>query len=108
MWVQRPLDIDLFATLRATLDYFQVVCYGPALLVIHRPSLLVAHPSVGTSSSRVHPHDVVEAKVVSQSHINNFDGHGHELPAFVADSSLVTACSNVVVISQIDIEAELL
>lgn len=106
--MQRPLDIYFFATLRATLDYFQVVCYGPALLIVHRPGLLVAHPSVGTSSSRVHPHDVVEAKVVSQSHVDNLDGHGHELPALVADGGLVTACSNVVVISQIDIEAELL
>jgi hypothetical protein len=50
---------------------------------------------------------VFEAKVISQCHINDLDGHGHELPALVADCGLVAARSDVVVVGQIDIKAQL-
>lgn len=50
---------------------------------------------------------MLEAEIVTQCHINDLDGHGNELPAFVADIRLVAARSNVIVIRQIDIETQL-
>lgn len=50
---------------------------------------------------------MLESKVVSQSNINNLDSHGNKLPTFIADISFVTTCSNIVVVSQIDIETQL-
>jgi hypothetical protein len=51
---------------------------------------------------------VLEAKIFSQRYIDHFNSHSHELPALVADIRLVTACSDVVVICQIDIETQFL
>lgn len=60
------------------------------------------------TAARVHPHDVLEAEVVPQRRVYDFNGHGHELPALQADVGLVAARADVVVVCQIDIEAELL
>ena len=46
-----------------------------------------------------------EAKVIAQSNINDLDGHGHELPTLIAYIRFVAACSDLVVVCQIDIEA---
>jgi hypothetical protein len=59
---------------------------------------------MGSSPSRVHPQDVLEAKIIPQSNVNNFDGHCNELPALIADIRLVTTCPDIIVIGQIDIE----
>ena len=106
--MQRPPHIDLLPALRTALDHLQITSNRPPLLVIHSPRLLVADPGVGTTSTRVHPHDVAEAKVLAEGEVDNLDGHGHELPAFVADVGLVAAGTDVIVVCQIDIEAQLL
>lgn len=61
---------------------------------------------MGSSSPGVYPHDVLKAKVFSQRGIDDLDRHGHELPALVAYVCLVAACSDVVVVRKIDIEAQ--
>lgn len=48
-----------------------------------------------------------ESKVLTQRHVDDPDSHCNKLPALVADIRLVTARSDVVIICQIDIEAEL-
>lgn len=108
MRVQRPPQIDLLTTLAATLDHLQIPSDGPALLVLHRPRLLVAHPGVGTSASGVYPHDVFEAEILPQGRVDDLDRHDHEPPALGADVRLVAARPDLVVVRQIDIEAELL
>ena len=77
-------------------------------LSVHVSCLLVAHPGMGSSSSRVDPHDVLEPKVVSQGDIDDLDCHSHELPALVANIGLIAAGSDIVIVSQINIEAQLL
>lgn len=107
MGVQRSPDINLLPALRTALDDFEVASNSFTLLVVHVSRLLVANPGVSSSSSRVDPHDVFESKIISQCDIYHLDGHSHELPAFVADVRLVAASSDIVVISQIDIETQL-
>lgn len=63
---------------------------------------------MGAATARVDPQDVPEAEVVAQRGVDDLDGHGHELPAFEADVGLVAARADVVVVGQIDVEAELL
>jgi len=105
--VERPLHINTLATLSSALNNLKISSDSSPLLVIHLPSFLVTHPCVSSSSSRVYPHNVLEAKIITQCHINNLDSHSDELPAFIADIGLVTACPNVIVIGQIDIETKL-
>jgi hypothetical protein len=50
---------------------------------------------------------MLEAKIISQSNINHFDCHRDELPAFVADVCFVTAGTNVIIVRQIYIKAQL-
>lgn len=47
---------------------------------------------------------MLEAEILAQSGVNHFYGHGHKRPAFVADVGFRAACSDVVVVRQIDIE----
>ena len=51
---------------------------------------------------------MLEAEVLPERGIRDFDGHDDESPALVADVCLVAARSNLVVVRQIDIENELL
>jgi hypothetical protein len=51
---------------------------------------------------------VLKVKVLSQGRIDDLYGHVHKLPALVADIGLVAARSHVIIVCQIDIEAELL
>lgn len=108
MRVQRPAHVDLLPALRAAADDLEVTGDGPALLVVHGAGLLVADPGVGAAAARVHPHDVAEAEVLAQGHVDDLDGHGDELPAPVADVGLVAARADVVVVRQVDVEAQLL
>lgn len=107
MWVQWPPDVYLLATLCTTFENLQVSCHSPPLLVLHSPRLLIADPGVGTTSTRVNPHNVLEAEIVTQRLVYHLNSHSDELPALDADICLVAACPNIIVICQIDIEAEL-
>ena len=49
-----------------------------------------------------------EPEIVSESYINDLDSHCNKLPALIADIGLVTTCSDIIIIRQIDIEAKLL
>lgn len=106
MGMQWPLHIHLLSTLSTSLEYLQITGNGPSFLVFHSSCLLVAHPRVCTTTTRVNPHDMLEAKILSQRNIDHLDSHGYELPAFDANVGLVATCSDVVVVCKIDIEAE--
>lgn len=106
--MQRPAQIHPLPALRAAADDLEVARDGPPLLVVHEAGLLVADPGVGAAAARVDPEDVAEAEVVAQGGVEDLDGHGHELPALEADVGLVAARAHVVVVGQIDVEAELL
>lgn len=102
--MQRSLYIDLFPTLRASLYNFKISSNRPPLLIIHLPSLLITYPSMGTSSTGVDPHNVLETKIISQRNIHNLDSHRNKLPTLIAYIRFVTTRPNLVIISQIDIE----
>lgn len=108
MGVQRPPHVDLFAALGAAPDDLKVAGDGAALLVVEEAGLLVADPGMGTTAARVDPEDVAEAKVVAQGGVDDLDGHDHEAPAAGADVGLVAAGTDLVVVGQVDVEAELL
>lgn len=107
MRVQWPPDVHLLATLCTTFENLQVPCHGPPLLVFHSPRLLIADPGVGTTPTRVDPHDVLEAEILAQCLVHHLDGHCDELPTLDANVCLVAACPDIVVVREIDIEAEL-
>lgn len=107
MRVQWSPDVHLLATLCTTFEDLQVSCDGPPLLVLHGPRLLIADPGVGTTPTRVDPHDMLEAEIVTQCLVYHLDGHSDELPTLDADIRLVATRPDVVIICQIDIEAEL-
>jgi hypothetical protein len=106
--MQRSLHIDLFRSLSATSNELQISCNSSSLLVIHLPSLLIANPRVGSSSSRINPHNVFEAEIIPQSNIDDFYSHRNELPALITDIRFVTTGSDLVVIRQINIETQFL
>lgn len=105
--VQGPTDINLLAAQFAS-HHLKVARDGLPLLVVQGPCLLVADPGVDTTTTRVNPEDVIVAKVLPQGRLQDFDGHGREFPALAADVGLVAACSDVVIVCQVDIEAQLL
>lgn len=51
---------------------------------------------------------MLESEVVPQSNVNHFDSHSDKLPTFVADISLVTTGTDIIVIGQINIKTQLL
>ena len=51
---------------------------------------------------------MLEAEVLPQSSVDDFDSHGDKSPAFVADVSFIATGTDLVVICQIEIEDELL
>ena len=106
--MQWPTDINLLASLLAAAHDIEIAGDCFPLLVIESPRLLVTHPGVNTTAARVNPEDVVVTKVVPQCCIENLDSHRGKFPALVADVGFVAACSDVVVVGQIDIEAQLL
>lgn len=105
--MQRSLHIDLLATLSSAFDHFEIPGDGPPPLIVHVPCSFIADPGVGTSPARVDPHDVLKPEIVSQGYVDDFDGHGNKRPAFVADVRFVAACSDLVIICQVDIEDKL-
>lgn len=105
--MQRSLHIDLLATLSSAFDDFEIPCDGPPSLIVHVPCSFIADPGVGTSPARVDPHDVLKPEIGPQGYVDDFDGHGDERPAFVADVRLIATCSDLVVICQVDIENKL-
>ena len=108
MPVQRPRHVDLLPALCASLDNVEVPHHRPPLLVAHLPRRAVTDPGVHASPPRVHPQDVLEPKVLPQRRVDHLDRHRREGPALAADVRLVAARADVVVVRQIDIEAELL
>jgi hypothetical protein len=108
MGVQGPLDIDLLAALVAALEQLKVAGNGLPLGILHLPRPLVADPSVGASTARVDPQDVLEAKVLAQSHVHDLDGHCDPLPAQRAYLGALAAGADGVVVGHVDIKHQLL
>lgn len=108
MGMQRPTEINPLAALLATTNHVEIPRDRLALMVVQLPRLFITHPGVSTATARVDPEYVLEAKVVPQRRVEDLDGHGHELPALVANVGLVAARADVVVVCQVDIEAEFL
>lgn len=48
----------------AAADNLQVLCHGAAAVLGQRARTLVAHPAVNTTATRVHPEQLLEAKVL--------------------------------------------
>ena len=105
--MQWSFDVDFLPALRPTFYDFEVSCHSSSLVIIHGSSALIADPGMGSSTARVDPHDVLEAKVVSQGCIYDFDSHSDKRPTFVADVGFVAAGSDLVIVCQIDIEDKL-
>ena len=61
-----------------------------------------------TTTSRIDPHYVLEAKVFAQCRVDHLNGHTSKWPAFGADIGCCAARSDVIVICEIYIEYELL
>lgn len=57
-----------------------------------------------TSSSRVHPEQVLEPKVFPQPCVYHLDRHSDEAPALYADLGAGAACSYVIIVCHVDIE----
>ena len=100
-------DVDFLAALASTFYYLEIARDCPSLRVLHFPRLLVADPCVRTSSSGVHPHYMLEAKILPQRGVDYFYSHGNELPAPHANVGARAARPYLVVISKIYIENQL-
>jgi hypothetical protein len=61
-----------------------------------------------SSSSREDPKDVLETEVLTQGSVENVNSSLHEFPTLDAYISARAACTNLIVISHIDINNELL
>lgn len=59
---------------------------------------------MNSSTSTEHPEKVFEAKVFTESSVNNLTGNGHEFPALGTDIGSLTTRSDLIVIRHIDIE----
>lgn len=108
MPMQRPWHIDFLPALSPSLDNVEVAHHRPPLLIAHPPRRPVTHPSVHASPPRVYPHDMPEPKVLPQSSVHHLDRHRRKAPALAADVGLVAARPDLIVVRQVDIEAELL
>lgn len=106
--MQRPLEVDFLPALVATTEELEVVGNALSFLVIHVSCTLVADPGMSTSPSGINPKNVLEAKVFPQSGINDFDGHGDEGPALLADVGAGTTCPDLVIVGHVNIEDQLL
>lgn len=105
--MQRSTEINSLAALGAG-HQLQVGSDGLSVVVFQYPCPLIADPCMNTTATRVYPEDMVEAKILSQCGIDNLNAHGYELPALVTDVRLVAARADVVVVRQVNIEAQLL
>ena len=106
--MQRAAQADPLSRLVAAAHHLQIGGGGAALLVVQEAGTLVAHPGVGAAPARIHPQHVPEAQVVPQGGVQDADGDGDELPAAQADISLIAARAHVIVVSQVDVEDQLL
>jgi len=95
--VQRLPELDLALGILVALDQRQILHDGA----------LVRHPAMDTTTTRVDPEQVLEAKVLAQRRVQHLDGRDHETPALVADGGTLAARADVVVVRQVDIEHEL-
>lgn len=106
--VQGTFEVDFLAALAAAADDLEVACDGLAAVVGQTAGARVADPSVRAAPTRVDPENVLEAEIVTESRVDDLDGHGDEGPAFLANVCLVAAGADVVVVCQVDVEDQFL
>ena len=106
MRMQRPLEIDWFPTLRTSPDNVKIPCNRPPLTVIQRPRLSITYPGMRASPPRVHPQDMDKPEIFPERTIDDADRQCHEPPAPPTDIGLGAAGTYVVVVSQVNVEAE--
>ena len=104
--MQRTLDIDLLPRLGPTLHKLKIPRDSPPLRIRHDSRASIAHPSMGSSPPTIHPKHMFEAEILRQRRLHDFNRHDDEFPAFEADVSRRAACTNRVVICEIDVEDE--
>jgi hypothetical protein len=106
--MQRPLDIYVLAAVTPTTNKLEIACDGSASVVWKVASSLVTDPSVRTTTTRIYPEDVLEAKIVVERSVNDPDSHCHEGPTFSADVRLSTASTDFIIVGQINVKNQLL
>ena len=65
---------------------------------------LVAHPAVHTTTTGIHPQQVLESEIFPQARVQNLQCHRHERPTLAANVCLGATRTHVVVIRHIDIK----
>lgn len=78
-------EVDFFCLLLSTLDDLDIADEGFASIGVQLPCPVIANPAMDTTSTRVNPEEVLEAKVFPENLVNDLDRNGHPVPAFVAD-----------------------
>jgi hypothetical protein len=85
--MQARRQIDLFGLLLSSLDNLDVAHKSLACFRRQLPCPIITNPAMDTTPTTVDPEQMLEAKVGSQDFVDDFDGNGHEVPAFEADCS---------------------
>jgi hypothetical protein len=105
--LDRGAHIDLLMHLFAALYDCQKVDQRPPLVVCQRHCLPVRYPQVNSTAPRVHPKQMLVAKLLSYGRIEHTDRCADEAPAAFAYVCARTTSSDAVVIRHIDIKDEL-
>lgn len=100
------------------LDDFQVTDHSLPLFLTQLSRPLIAHPAMNTTSTAVHPHNVIEAKILyhdrpmsntnaphtAQRSVKDTHRNNNKFPTFQADVCSLTARAHIVVIRHINIK----
>src|SRR5277367_2449331 len=98
MGMQRPRNVYSFPTVGSSLDDLQIGSQTLSYVVVIFTSTRVTDPSMGTTSTRIHPKNVFESEIFSQCDVEDTNSHGNESPTLIADVGLRATCADAVVI----------
>mmetsp|Transcript_25492 Transcript_25492/g.78556 ORF Transcript_25492/g.78556 Transcript_25492/m.78556 type:complete len:312 (-) Transcript_25492:249-1184(-) len=105
--VERRLELRLLCRVLVARDDGEVLDDGEARVVGELAARGVGDPAVDAAAARVDPHDVLEAEVVAERGVDDFDGRVHVVPALAADARALAAGPDVVVVGKVNVEDEL-
>lgn len=112
-------NIDLLDLILATLDDLEEGDKSASLIVVEIHSESIRYPAMDTTTTRVDPEEVTEAKgfwqvsklnsnlPTSQSFVEDLHSRSNETPAAFADLLVRAASTDLVIVGHIDIENEL-
>ena len=93
--------------LLAALDDGEGVDEGSPLVIRQCHRLSVRYPQMNSAATRVHPEQVLVAKLLSYGRVEHTDRSADEAPAAFADVRTRTACSDAIVVRHVDVKNEL-